>query len=75
VRGGGGETRNRETEAIPTKIGGGNTTGVALRRFSTLFDVNTIITAMKREYSISGLWICGGSFFYLSLMLQCLDTI
>jgi hypothetical protein len=31
------------------KIGGGNAAGVALRRFSTLSDVNAIITAMKRE--------------------------
>jgi hypothetical protein len=40
--GGGGETRNTETEA-------GNAAGVALRCFSTLSDINTIITAMKRE--------------------------
>jgi hypothetical protein len=46
---GGGETRNIETEAVPIKIGGGNTAGVAPGRFSTLSDVNTIITAMKRE--------------------------
>jgi hypothetical protein len=31
------------------KIGGGNATGVTPRRFSTLSDVNTTITAMKRE--------------------------
>jgi hypothetical protein len=31
------------------KIGGGNAAGVAPERFSTLFDVNTIITAIKRE--------------------------
>jgi hypothetical protein len=31
------------------KIGGGNATEVTLGRFSTLSDVNTIITAMKRE--------------------------
>jgi hypothetical protein len=37
--------------------------------FSTLFDINTIITAMKREYSTSGLWVCGCSLFYFSLML------
>jgi hypothetical protein len=30
-------------------IGGGNAAGVAPERFSTLSDVNTIITAMKRE--------------------------
>jgi hypothetical protein len=46
---GGGETRNTETEAVPVKIGGGNATGVTPRRFSTLSDVNTTITAMKRE--------------------------
>jgi hypothetical protein len=46
---GGGETQNRETEAVPVKIGWENTAGVALGRFSTLFDINTIITAMKRE--------------------------
>jgi hypothetical protein len=31
------------------KIGGGNAAGVAPGRFSTLSDVNTIITAKKRE--------------------------
>jgi hypothetical protein len=31
------------------KIGEGNVAGVAPRRFSTLSDINTIITAMKRE--------------------------
>jgi hypothetical protein len=46
---GGGEKRNTETEAVPVKIGGGNAAGVAPGCFSTLFDVNTIITAMKRE--------------------------
>jgi hypothetical protein len=48
-RGGSGETWNTETEAIPAKIGGGNTTGVDLRGFSNLFDINTIDTTMKRE--------------------------
>jgi hypothetical protein len=72
---GGGETRNTETEAIPAKIGGGNTAGVAPRCFSTLSDVNTIITAMKREHSTSRLWVCCSILFYLSLMLQCLDAI
>jgi hypothetical protein len=74
-RGGGGETRNPETEAVPAKIGGGNAAGVTLGRFSTLSDINTIITTIKREYSTSGLWVCGCSLFYLSLMLQCLDAI
>jgi hypothetical protein len=44
-----GETRNIETETVLAKIGGGNATGVAPGCFSTLSDVNTIITAMKRE--------------------------
>jgi hypothetical protein len=48
-RGGGGETQNTGTEAVLTKIGRGNATGVAPGRFSTLSDINTIITAMKRE--------------------------
>jgi hypothetical protein len=48
VNGGCGETRNIETEAIPVKIGGGNAARVAPGRFSTLFDINTIINAMKR---------------------------
>jgi hypothetical protein len=48
-RGGGGETWNIEIEAIPVKIGGGNDVGVAPGRFSTLSDINTIITTMKRE--------------------------
>jgi hypothetical protein len=38
-----------KTEAVPAKIGGGNIAGVAPRHFSTLSDINTIITAMKRE--------------------------
>jgi hypothetical protein len=46
---GGGEILNAETEAVPAKIGGGNIAGVAPKRFSTLSDVNTTITAMKRE--------------------------
>jgi hypothetical protein len=46
---GGGETQNIETEVIPVKIGGGNATGVAPGRFSSLSNVNTIITFMKRE--------------------------
>jgi hypothetical protein len=46
---GGGETRNIETEVVLVKIGGGNAAGVAPECFSTLSDVNTIITAMKRE--------------------------
>jgi hypothetical protein len=45
----GGKTRNTETEAVPAKIGGGNTVGVAPGRFSTLSDINTTVTAMKRE--------------------------
>jgi hypothetical protein len=49
VKGGGGETRNTETEAVPAKIGGENAAGVTPGRFSTLSDVNTIITTMKRE--------------------------
>jgi hypothetical protein len=46
---GGRETRNTETEVVPTKIGGGNAAGVSPRRFSTLSDINTIITARKRD--------------------------
>jgi hypothetical protein len=46
---GGIETRNTEIEAVPAKIGGGNATRVVPGRFSTLSDVNTIVTAMKRE--------------------------
>jgi hypothetical protein len=46
---GGKKTQNTETEAVPVKIGGGNTVGVTPGRFSTLSNVNTIITAMKRE--------------------------
>jgi hypothetical protein len=45
------KTRNTETKVVLAKIGGGNAAGVAPGRFSTLSDVNTIITAMKREYS------------------------
>jgi hypothetical protein len=46
---GGGETRNTEIEAVPAKIGGGNTVGVAPGCFSTLSDVNTTITSIKRK--------------------------
>jgi hypothetical protein len=46
---GGGEAPNTETEVVPVKIGGGNTVGVTPGCFSTLSDINTIITAMKRE--------------------------
>jgi hypothetical protein len=46
---GGRETRNTEIEVVLAKIGGGNTARVAPGRFSTLSNVNTIITAMKRE--------------------------
>jgi hypothetical protein len=48
-RGVGGEAQNIEIETVPAKIGGGNAAGVTTRRFSTLFNVNTIITTMKRE--------------------------
>jgi hypothetical protein len=48
-RRGSGEIRNTEIEAVPTKIEGGNASRVAPGRFSTLSNVNTIITAMKRE--------------------------
>jgi hypothetical protein len=47
--GGGGETRNTEIEVVPVKIGGGNVAEVAPGRLSTLSDINTIITAMKRD--------------------------
>jgi hypothetical protein len=50
------------------KIGQGNAVGVAPKRFSTLSDIKIIITAMKREYSTFGLWVCGSRFFYLSLL-------
>jgi hypothetical protein len=47
--GGYGETRKTEIEAVSAKIGGGNATRVAPGCLSTLSDINTIITAMKRE--------------------------
>jgi hypothetical protein len=49
LRGGGGETRNIETEVVPAKIGGGNAFGVSPGHFSTLSNVNTIIIVMNRE--------------------------
>jgi hypothetical protein len=49
VKWGSGKTRNIETEVVPANIGRRNAAGVALERFSTLSDINTIITAMKRE--------------------------
>jgi hypothetical protein len=72
---GGRETWNTKTEVVPANIGGGNDAEVAPGRFSTLFDIDTIITAMKREYSTSGLWVCGSSLSYFSFVLQCLDII
>jgi hypothetical protein len=48
-RRGGGEIQNTETEAVPVKIGGGNAAGVAPGLFSTVSNINTIITAMKRD--------------------------
>jgi hypothetical protein len=63
---GGGETRNIEIEAIPANIGGGNTAGVAPGCFSALSDVNTIITAMKRESYTSRLSVCGSILSFLS---------
>jgi hypothetical protein len=38
-----------EKHAVPAKIGGGNTAGVAPGRFSNLSNITTIDTAMKRE--------------------------
>jgi hypothetical protein len=49
LRRGGGETQNTETEAVPTKIGGGNDAKVVPGRFSNLSDITAIDTAMKRE--------------------------
>jgi hypothetical protein len=46
---GGGEKQNTKIEVVPVKIKGGNAIRVAPGLFSTLSDVNTIITAMKRE--------------------------
>jgi hypothetical protein len=40
-----------ETEAVLVKIGGGNAAGVTPGCFSNLSDINTIDTAMKREWS------------------------
>jgi hypothetical protein len=41
--------KTQKIEVVPAKIGGANAAGVTPGRFSTLSDVNTIITAMKRE--------------------------
>jgi hypothetical protein len=49
LRGGGEETRNRETEVVLVKIGGGNAVRVAPGRFSNLSDITNIATIMKRE--------------------------
>jgi hypothetical protein len=46
---GGGETRNTETEVVRANIVGGIIVEVALGRFSTLPNINTIITTIKRE--------------------------
>jgi hypothetical protein len=39
----------KEIKVVPVKIGGGNTAEVAPGCFSTLSDINTVITSMKRE--------------------------
>jgi hypothetical protein len=46
---GGEKTQNTKTEVVPAKIGGGNAAGDAPECFSTLSNINTIITAMMRE--------------------------
>jgi hypothetical protein len=48
-RGGGGKIQNTKIEAVPAKIGGGNTAGVAPGLLSNLSDITTIVTIMKRE--------------------------
>jgi hypothetical protein len=42
------ETQNREIVVVLAKIGGGNAARVAPGHFSTLSDINIIITAIKR---------------------------
>jgi hypothetical protein len=44
-----GEIRNIKIEAIPAKIGGGNTARVTSGRFSNLSNITNIATIMKRE--------------------------
>jgi hypothetical protein len=41
--------KHTKIEATPAKIGGGNATRVAPGRFSSLSNITTIDTAMKRE--------------------------
>jgi hypothetical protein len=48
-RGGGGETRNHETEVVHAKIEGGNTAGVTPGRFSNLSNITNTATMIKRE--------------------------
>jgi hypothetical protein len=61
---GGGEIQNTKIEDVPKKIRGGNATGVAPGHFSNLSDITTIDIAMRREYSTSGLLVCGISLIY-----------
>jgi hypothetical protein len=49
LRGGGRETQNHETEAVPAKIGGEDGTRVARGRFSNLSNITNTSTMMKRE--------------------------
>jgi hypothetical protein len=70
----GGETWNHETKDVPTKIGGGNAAGVAPDRFSNLSEITNTATMMNREYSTSGLWVCGSSLLFFisySMMFRC----
>jgi hypothetical protein len=47
--GGGRTTRNHEIEAIPTKIGGGNTARAIPGRFSNVSNITNTATMMRRE--------------------------
>jgi hypothetical protein len=51
------------------KIRGGNATGAITGRFSNLSNITNTTTMIKREYSTSGIWVCGNSLIYLSLVL------
>jgi hypothetical protein len=51
--------RNLETEAEPVKIGGAIAVRAIPGRISTLSNITNTATMMKREYSTSGLLVCG----------------
>jgi hypothetical protein len=56
---------NQKTEAEPVKIEGENAAETVPGRICTHSNITNTATMMKREYSTSGLWVCGISLISL----------